>query len=346
MTDKHWSNIIDILKGKVITPLPVGFIIDSPWLPNWYGISILDYYSNDDLWFKANIKAIETFPDIIFFPGFWSEVGMCSEPSAFGARCSFPGNEFPHAYKIITDISDIDKLIKPNAETDGFAPFLLNRLKLYKEKIEDSGHKIRFSVSRGPLNIASYLMGTTEFLMNMMLYPDQIHKLLSLITDYLIELHNLQKATFSSVDGIMILDDIIGFVGETEFQEFVLPYFKKLYNTEVKVKFLHNDAECGVSLPYLSEIGINIFNMAFDTDLNNLKEETGNQIVMLGNIPPRDVLAGGTENEVKESARKMISGLKDKSRIIFSCGGGMPPKVKTENILAFYNEINKDITNI
>ena len=341
MTDKHWNNIIDIINGRIISPSPVGFIIDSPWLPNWYGISILDYYSNDDLWFKANKKAIETFPDIIFFPGFWSEAGMCSEPSAFGARCSFPKNEFPHAHKMIFDISDINKLSQPNPETDGLAPFLLNRLKLYKEKIEDTGHNIRFSVSRGPLNIASYLMGTTEFLMNMMLFPDEIHKLLSLITDYLVALHSLQRETFSSIDGIMILDDIIGFVGETEFKEFVLPYFKKLYNTDVKVKFLHNDAECGVSLPYLPEIGINIFNMAFDTDLNSLKEQTDNKIVMLGNIPPRDVLASGTENEVRQSAQHLLTNMNDKSRIIFSCGGGMPPEVSTENIFAFYNEINK-----
>jgi len=26
----------------------------------------------------------------MFLPGFWSEYGMCTEPSAFGARCSFP----------------------------------------------------------------------------------------------------------------------------------------------------------------------------------------------------------------------------------------------------------------
>jgi uroporphyrinogen decarboxylase len=41
---------------------PAAFIIDSPWLPNWYGVRILDYFSSDDIWFKANLKAIESFP--------------------------------------------------------------------------------------------------------------------------------------------------------------------------------------------------------------------------------------------------------------------------------------------
>ena len=104
MTDKQWNALKEIINGKILSPLPVGFIIDSPWLPNWYGIDILDYYSNDLLWFKANVKAIETFPDIMFLPGFWSEFGMCSEPLAFGARCSFPKNEFPHVHKKINSI--------------------------------------------------------------------------------------------------------------------------------------------------------------------------------------------------------------------------------------------------
>ena len=67
---------------------------------------------------------------------------MCSEPSAFGARCSFPKNEFPHAHKTIHAIEEIQNIAKPNPESDGFAPFILNRLLLNQQRIEDNGHKI------------------------------------------------------------------------------------------------------------------------------------------------------------------------------------------------------------
>ncbi len=128
MTDKQWNNLIDIINGKLIQPLPSGFIIDSPWLPNWYGITILDYFSNDELWLKANLKAVETFPEVMFLPGFWSEYGMCTEPSAFGAKSIFWKNEFPFAEKIIFSSDDIENLKVPNPETDGLLPFMLNRL--------------------------------------------------------------------------------------------------------------------------------------------------------------------------------------------------------------------------
>ena len=338
MTDKQWENLKKVINGETLDPMPAGFIIDCPWLPNWYGIKIIDYFSNDELWLKANLKAMEDFPSLMFLPGFWSEYGMCTEPSAFGARTVFPQNEFPHAHKVINSANEIDSLHTPNPETDGMLPFILNRLKLARPVIEEKGYKIRFAVARGPLNIASYLMGSTEFLTAMMIEPDKAHLLLRKITDFLKSWLELQIKTISSIDGILLLDDIIGFIGEKEFKEFGLPYFKELYSSiNVSVKFLHNDAQCAVSAPFLPEMGVNLFNMGFDTDLNKLKEVTENKVTMLGNIPPRDVLASKDAQEVERVTREMINSLKDKSRVIVSCGGGMPPKVSSENIKAFLN---------
>ncbi len=150
MTDKHWNELLSVIKGETLSPLPVGFIIDCPWLPNWFGVDILDYFTNDEIWFEANKKAIQSFPDVMFLPGFWFEFGMCTEPSAFGAKCIFHKNEFPFAEKVIVNMEDMVKITVPDVSKDGLLPFMINRLKLAQPKIEALGHKIRFSVSRGP----------------------------------------------------------------------------------------------------------------------------------------------------------------------------------------------------
>jgi uroporphyrinogen decarboxylase len=335
MTDQQWQVLQKAINGEILDPLPVGFIIDSPWLPNWYGITILDYFSNDELWLEANLKAINEFPDVMFLPGFWSEYGMCTEPSAFGVRCTFPANEFPHAHKVLLSDDDIDSLPSPNPRTDGLLPFVLNRLKMAQPRIEDVGHKIRFAVARGPLNIASYLMGTSEFLTLMMMDPEKAERLIKKITTFLTEWLALQRETFPSIDGIFLLDDIIGFLGETEFCAYGLPYFKELFGTDVSVKFLHNDAPCKVSAPFLPEMGVNLFNMGFDITLNEVKSLTGNEVALLGNIPPRDVLASGSPGDVATATTELINSLADTSKVILSCGGGMPPGVKSGNINAF-----------
>ncbi len=335
MTDKHWEILQKITKGEADQTPVSGFIIDCPWLPQWYGISILDYFTSDELWLKANLKAAETFPDVIFLPGFWSEYGMCTEPSAFGSKCVFFKNEFPFAEKVIHSTEDIANLVVPNPEIDGLLPFMLNRLVQLRPAIEKAGHKIRFSVSRGPLNIASFLMGTTEFLTTMMMEPDTIHILLRKITDFLKTWHQLQHKTIDSIDGILMLDDIVGFLGEDEFKEFAYPYLKELYDTNDTIKLFHNDADCTQSVKYYPELGINLYNPGIHLTLTELIKETEGKIAILGNIPPRDVLAAGTTEQVFQAAQNLKQEAAGFNKMLYSCAGGMPPGVETQNINSF-----------
>jgi len=335
MTDTQWNSLVSTINGETQTKIPAGFIVDCPWLPNWYGISLLDYFSNDELWLKANFAAIETFPEVMFLPGFWSEYGMCTEPSAFGAKCIFWKNEFPFAEKLIKQSEDIDCLTTPNPETDGLLPFMLNRLLKTQPAIESAGHKIRFSVSRGPLNIASFLMGATELMMAIVMEPDRIHHLMRIITDFLKRWHDLQRQTFPSIDGILMLDDIVGFISEDDFLTFGFPYIKEIYDeSSAKVKFFHNDADFRVSVKHYPDMGVNLYNPGVQMGINEIKEVTNNRLTVLGSIPPRDVLAAGTPEQVKQATSAMLNELKDKSRLILSCAGGMPPGVTTENIRA------------
>ena len=339
MTDEQWETLTRTVKGAGECPPPVGFIIDSPWLPNWAGMPILDYFTSDEKWLHANVKAVAAFPDVMFLPGFWSEFGMCTEPSAFGVRCVFPANEFPHAHRAISSIEGADSLPDPDPRTDGLLPFVLNRLRLAQPRIEAAGHRIRFAVARGPLNVASYLMGTTEFLTAMMTDPERTHALLEKITSFLKRWIALQMETFPTIDGILLLDDIIGFIGEKEFRTFGFPCFRELFDAGVSVRFLHNDAPCRVSAPFLPDMGVNLFNMGFDVPMHELKRLTGGKVALLGNIPPRDVLANGSAEQVAEATVQMLSSLEDTTGILVSCGGGMPPGVASANITALHRAV-------
>jgi uroporphyrinogen-III decarboxylase len=342
MTDEQWKKLLAVINGETFNPLPVGFIIDCPWLPSWAGMSILDYFSSEQMWFEANLKAVQQFPDISFLPGFWSEFGMCTEPSAFGAKCRWFKKEMPFADKILTDINAVHSLDKPNPETDGLPPFVLNRLKHRQNQIEKSGHSIKFAVSRGPLNIASFLMGSTEFLMAIRTNPEDTQKLLETVTDFIIDWVKLQAKTLPSIDGILVLDDIVGFLGDDDFKKTALPYLTRIFQSlDVAVRFFHNDAPGLICAPYLTRISVNLFNFSHEHTLAEMKHLTNNNVALLGNIPPRDVLAAGTVEEVQKSVKDELDSVTDKSRIIMSCGGGMPPDVPTANIEAFISAVGK-----
>jgi uroporphyrinogen-III decarboxylase len=344
MTNDQWTLLLSAINGVALEKPVTGFIIDSPWLPGWYGVSSLNYYSSEGTWFRANKKAVETFPDIIFLPGFWSEFGMCTEPSAFGAKLIWNGYNLPHADKIIENISEIGKIKIPNPKTDGLLPFIIQRLVNYLEPIHNMGHEIKFAIARGPLNIASFLMGTTELMMGFMMDPEASHKLLETITQFTINWIEVQKEAFPSIEGILVLDDIVGFIGDEECREFAVPYIKRIFNAfDSKLNFFHNDAQGLVSTPYLKEMGVNLFNFSFEHTMKEIRELAGSDVALIGNLPPRDVLASCTPEQVRNETRKMVLEFGDKNRVIWSCGGGMPPNVTTENIIAFKETIEKTV---
>jgi len=342
MTEQQWETLLAVIHGEDIRPVPTGFIIDSPWIPNWAGYSILDYFTRPDVWFNTNLQAMKTFPGTMFLPGFWSEYGMCTEPSAFGAISTWEENEFPFAKPVLKTPDDVARLDMPNPKKDGLLPFVIKRLRDFQPEMEKAGHKIRFAVARGPLNIASFLMGSTEFLMALKMERDKMEQLLTVVSDFLVEWIQYQKECFPSIDGILLLDDIVGFISRRDFQKFGLFYLKKVYDSlDVSVKFFHNDSPCKASAPYLAEVGINLLNFGIQHTLSEMKAWTDNQITLLGNLPPRDVLAIGTAEDVKKTTREMIEALDDARNIIFSCGGGMPPDVTTENIEAFLHTVEE-----
>jgi len=115
-----------------------------------------------------------------------------------------------------------------------------------------------------------------------------------------------------------------------------MPYLKRVFQAvDARVRFFHNDAGGLVCAPYLPEIGVNVFNFAFDHPMAEMKALTKNAVTLFGNIPPRDVLAQGAPDDVRRSVRELLDSVDDKGRIVLSCGGGMPPGVSTENIEAF-----------
>ena len=49
----------------------------------------------------------------------------------------------------------------------------------------------------------------------------------------------------------------------------------------------------------------------------------------------------GTPQVVAESLKQTLDMVQDKSKIILSCGGGMPPGVPTKNVIAFLETVKR-----
>jgi uroporphyrinogen decarboxylase len=336
MTDPQWDALLRVIRGELLDPLPVGFLVDGPWFAALQRVGLMEYLTDNAIWLEANLRASRQFPRVLWIPGFWAEYGMISNPPSFGAKCIWPEHGFPTCGQVLHSYAEIDRLKKPDVRADGLLPLIMQRLKLGQAAAEHAGHRYRFACAHGPLTIASYLLGHSEFLIGMRTEPEAIHRLLRIVTDFVIDWLQLQKEQFPTIDGTLILDDLMGFVGDQDFREFVLPYAQPIFAAvDVRVRFLHNDAFGLVTAPHLASMGVNLFNFSFEHSFDEVRRLAGDTVTLMGNIPPRDVLALGSCDDVRRHVRQLLASLSDGRRIILSAGGFTHAQFSADKVAAF-----------
>lgn len=334
MKKEQWEIIKKCADMQSVDPLPVSLIIDSPWMPGYLGISMMDYYTMPDVWLEANLKVESDFPEIIFLPGFWAEVGMCAEPSGFGCRTRLFHDRTPMVYPVIKKMEEVDRLSPPNPLTDGFMPVMLNLYRNLEIRVNDAGHTIKVVAARGPMATAAHIIGVTDFLIGLKTNPKEAHRLMRLATDIAKNWLEAQASVLQEVEGVMLLDDIVGFLGERDYLEFGHPYFSEIFSAFPEaVKLFHNDMDNPTSFKYLREWPINIFNFSHKIDLATTRELVGPDICLMGNVPPLEVLVSGSPEDVRTAAKACIQ-KHPQTGLLLSAGGGISPGTPGENIRA------------
>ena len=335
MKPAQWETFRRCARGETLPTTPVALIVDSPWIPGYLGISTLDYMTVPEVWLDANLRVAAEFPEVIFLPGFWAEIGMAAEPSGFGCQVSLFHDKTPTVHPLISSVEELDRLPQPNPRTDGWMPFLLNFYRRMEPCVRDAGHEIRMVAARGPLTVATHLMGVTNFLLALKTEPAATHRFLRLTTTLVRDWLTAQAEALSQVQGILVLDDIAGFLSPKDYRAFAEPYLKEIFAAfPSAVKMFHNDTDNPVSYPLLKDLGIDVFNFTHLQPLAKVRELVGPDICLLGNVPPLEVLTQGTSEDTLAAARACLQAHPAKRGLILSAGGGTSPGTPAANIRA------------
>ncbi len=315
--------------------VPLALIVDSPWIPGFLGISTLDYLTVPETWLDANFKVLRRFPDITFLPGFWAEIGMCAEPSAFGCRVSLYPDRTPIAHPLIRSMEELDRVPQPNPLTDGFLPLVLSQYRRLRPAVEAAGYVVKMVAARGPLTTATHLMGVTNFLLALKLQPAETHRLLRVTTTLTRQWLEAQAEAAGDIEAVLVLDDIAGMMSARDYQEFAAPCLKEVFDAfPGALKLFHNDTDNPVSYPFLRELGIHVFNFTHLQPIAKVRRLVGPGITLLGNVPPLEILANGTPEEVRASAQACIAGHRNAGpgSLVLSAGGGTSPGTPAANL--------------
>lgn len=341
MRPEQWEIFKKAARLEKLDRVPMALIIDSPWIPGYLGLKHLDFYLDPELWFHSHLKIHQEYPEIIFVPSWWMEYGMAAEPSALGAKIKFWPDNTPSECHTLYRIEDMDNFPEYEVEADAFMALTLHRIKMQRQRILDHGYILPLATSRGPMCTAGFVRSTTEFMMDIVERPEWAHKLLDLCTRLIIDWLKAQaKALGPTVEGIFLLDDIVGFVNEEHYQEFAHPCLKRICEAFPKdwVKIYHNDASIEACLDYLPDAGFHVLNWGKQTDIAEVKARVGGRMCLMGNVNPLEVGVRGTPAEVRAATLDVLEKSGGEG-IILSVGGGTSPGMPRQNIRAMLDAL-------
>lgn len=188
--------------------------------------------------------------------------------SGFGCEIVYPEDEAPWTKRVIESPDEIKNLKKPSIY-DGK---MRDALELTKYLVEQSNGRYPVTTSEinGPLVVAEMICGYEDFLVAMYTHPKEVHILLDMIADVIIEFEQAQRnlcgefvpnllAGSWSPDGIgiTVADDLLAIVSPDLYEEFGVPYLSRI-----------SDAFGGIMVHSCGDIGMNLDNLG---RLHNLK---------------------------------------------------------------------------
>jgi uroporphyrinogen-III decarboxylase len=313
--------------------VPVALIVDSPWLPGYAGIDTRDYYLLPDKWLEINLGLLDRFPGAVWIPGFWVEYGMAAEPSAFGAKARFHADRPPSIEPLVSDLAFWADVKPANPHEDGLMPLVLRLYELMDERLGAEGLGIRMVAARGPMTVASWLMGTTALMMGVAADPGPVSRILETMTTTIIRWLHAQLEAVREPEGILLLDDIVGMVSKRHYETLIHPHLRRIFDEfDGLLRVYHNDTPCLHLVESLAEANFDVFNFSHEMEVAEVKARMGHRVALMGNVPPLDLGVRGTPAEVRQWARACLERGAPGGGMILSFGGGVSPGTPAKNV--------------
>jgi len=328
-----WERFAAVARGGTADKIPVAFIVDSPWIPGFFGIDTLDYFLRPDEWLRVNLALRERFPEIAWIPGFWIEYGMAVEPSVFGARIMWHHDQAPSIERVPGGLATLLQFEPADPYRHGLMPLILQRYVDAEKRLLPEGLNIPMVAARGPLAIASWLLGVTDLLVGLKTDPEPHARLLDTITTTIIAWLRAQLSVLRAPQGILVLDDIVGMLSPKMFEQFARPYFSRIFGEfRNLLRVYHNDTPCPRLLESLATLDFDVFNFSHEMDIADVQAKLP-RIALMGNVPTLDVMVRGTPAQAEAWARECIRKTNGRG-LILSAGGGVSPGTPAETIEA------------
>ncbi len=201
-------------------------------------------------------------------PALCPTLGVIAVPSAFGCEVVWWEKDFPSVRALaLGDLSEVRALKRPRVR-DGELGRILDTTRFFIERTEGR-LPIRLGDIQGPIDNAALILGHTAFLEALVIRPAEIHRLLDMVTDLMIEFVRAQRELCAQAGvefvpsgfqpwmpdglGLSVANDVGVMLSPAQHDEFGVPYLNRL-SDEFGGVYIHSCGDWTHLFPSLEKV--------------------------------------------------------------------------------------------
>jgi len=298
--------------------------------------SFLEMCKNPEIAAQVTLQPIEKFKldaAIIF-----SDILIPLEP--MGVEFEFAKGEGPVFHHPLREMRDIEKLRIIEPEED--LPFLTKAIQIVRKELQGKTPLIGFSGA--PFTLASYIIegghSKNYILTKSLMYQGRPtwNALMEKISEVLIRYLNAQIR--SGVQALQIFDSWVGCLTPSDYEEYVLPYSKKVIEGVGKsVPLIHFATSNSALLELMKRAGGDVIGVDWRVNIGEAWARLGYDVAIQGNLDP--VILFGPVDLIEKEVKRILDRIEGRPGHIFNLGHGILPETPIDHVAALVDMVHE-----
>ena len=257
-----------------------------------------------------------------------------------GIDFEFAKDEGPVFHQPIREMKQIDALRIIEPEED--MPFLMEAIRTVRRELDGKIPLIGFSGA--PFTLASYVIegghSKNYILTKEMMYRERAawHALMEKLADVLIRYLNSQIR--AGAQALQMFDSWVGCLSPQDYEEYVLPYSKKVIdNVEKAVPLIHFATSSSTLLEGMKRAGGDVIGLDWRVDLREAWSRIGHDVAVQGNLDP--VVLFGPVARIEKEVKRILERAEGRSGHVFNLGHGILPNTPFDNVVRLVDAVHE-----
>lgn len=244
--------------------------------------------------------------------------GLCDGAmfsEVLGCEIYKPDYDFPSVMSHpVQTVEDIRKLKVPDPYVDFRMSTNLKTIKLITENID----KPYYASIQGPFTLAVQLAGATHLLRSIIINPEFVEELLD-FTVKVVEAYSV-AANKAGVSYISMSEPAAVTLSPERFDKYVVPRVNRILDQLTCWKGMHICGDTTEIIPSMLKCNLDAISLDQIMDYNKVIHMVPDNIVLIGNLDPIQLVGRGTPEEIREATKKLKKDMEGHKNFLCALG--------------------------